>query len=541
MSSVANFEPVTARSSLPKKAGGKWRTVFFLSWLLIPSARFAWRNRDMPDFARLHDDGLLFSSAKSLAVGEGYRIPSLPENPYQTKYPPLYPALLSLVWRVNADFPGNLPLATGVSWTIFAACIALCRAMYRSDGFSEKRAWLMAALLALNPYMILFGCRLFSEIPFTCLLLAILMLARRDGMKWALVTGMLAGCAYLSRTAGIALMISMPAWYLWRRDPRRAGAFAVAMAPFVAAWALWTRAHMLTASDPGTIYYVDYVRYQFLNVGWDNLGVVLWKNLDQLLYGMGSLILPKVVALGPVKILTQVIAVAMIAGVVRLGRRGVAVPYALFALVTAGMLVIWHFPPNERFVLPLFSLLIAGLVEEMEHLVAMLRGAFCHPDFGQRAVAAVFGTVVFAVFGVALGLQCYVSFHFLDESEAQARRKLAELTAAYAWISTNTPASTVIISSDDPLLYLYTGRHGKALQPLPRAWYAADHASMVGLFRDSAAFCRRQGAAYIYSTSDDLARWTGDEDAAPAAAAMHANRELVPLFSSGTGTVYGLR
>ena len=43
---------------------------------------------------------------------------------------------------------------------------------------------------------------------------------------------------------------------------------------------------------------------------------------------MGALILPKVVVLAPVKILTQVIAIAMIAGIVRLVRRGIAVPYA---------------------------------------------------------------------------------------------------------------------------------------------------------------------------------------------------------------------
>ena len=54
---------------------------------------------------------------------------------------------------------------------------------------------------------------------------------------------------------------------------------------------------MNTSSDPTLIYYVDYLRYQFLNVGFDNLAVVVWKNVDQTLYGIGSLILPKVVDL----------------------------------------------------------------------------------------------------------------------------------------------------------------------------------------------------------------------------------------------------
>jgi hypothetical protein len=195
-----------------------------------------------------------------------------------------------------------------------------------------------------------------------------LLVARHEGLKWALVAGMLGGCAYLSKTAGGALLVAMPLWYLWRRDARRAGAFAATMFPFVAAWSLWTRTHMLASSVPGLIYYFDNVRFQFLNVGWDNIVVVIWKNLDALLYNMGSLMLPKIVVVGPVKILTEVIAVAMIAGVVRLARRGIAVPYALFALISAGMLLVWHSPPNVRFVMPLFPLLLAGLIAEIEHL-----------------------------------------------------------------------------------------------------------------------------------------------------------------------------
>ena len=137
----------------------------------------------MPDFARRHDDGLFYLSAKSLAMGQGYRIPSLPETPFQTKYPPLYPAYLSLVWRLNPKFPDNLALAAGFSWMLLAACLGLAFLIYRSDGFTEKRAWWLVALLAINPYMILFGCRLFSEILFTCLLLATFLMARRDGWK----------------------------------------------------------------------------------------------------------------------------------------------------------------------------------------------------------------------------------------------------------------------------------------------------------------------------------------------------------------------
>jgi hypothetical protein len=61
--------------------------------------------------------------------------------------------------------------------------------------------------------------------------------------------------------------------------------------------------------------------------------------------------------------LTQVIVVAMLGGVVRLVRRG-SPSLAAFGLLSVGILAIWHYLPNERFVL-LVSVLLAGLVTEL--------------------------------------------------------------------------------------------------------------------------------------------------------------------------------
>src|SRR5712691_315309 len=307
--------------------------------LLIPSAQFAWRNRDLPEFAYLHDDGVLFISGQSLATGNGYRIPSLSENPSQTKFPPLYPLYLSLIWRLNPHFPDNLPLATLFSWALLVASILLAWRAYRGDGFSEKRTWLMVALLGINPYLILFGCSMFSEIFFTCCVLATFLAARQKGTAMIVAAGLAAACAYLSRTAGLALLVSVPAWLVWRREWRRAAVFIAAMLPAVIGWTLWTQAHLPHSTDQTLLYYTDYLGYRAFNIGFDNLAVILWKNADQILYGMGSLVLPKVLDTLPVKILTQVIAVAMIAGVIRLVRRGIGVDYALFALVSVGIML----------------------------------------------------------------------------------------------------------------------------------------------------------------------------------------------------------
>ena len=54
-----------------------------------------------PDwFGQFHDDSIYLSSAKALAAGQGYIMPSVPGEPAQTKYPLLYPWLLSLIWSI---------------------------------------------------------------------------------------------------------------------------------------------------------------------------------------------------------------------------------------------------------------------------------------------------------------------------------------------------------------------------------------------------------------------------------------------------------
>jgi len=239
-----------------------------------------------------------------------------------------------------------------------------------------------------------------------------------------------------------------------------------------------------------------------------------------------------------VKILTQLIGVASISGIVRLVRRGIGVDYALFAALSAAMLVVWHFPPNERFILPMFPLLAAGLVTEFEHLFAGLRKGFKDRDGGQRAAAYLLASAAGIVVAAGIGLQLFVSFFYLNQLAEQDRAKLRDLRKAYAWIAGNVPADSKILSSDDPLLYAYTGRRGITLPLMPEWWYAEDHDRFVGVFRDAAAYCRGRGLDYFFSTSSDLDRWGRQEDQSKADAVLRADRQLEPVLSDSGGTLY---
>jgi 4-amino-4-deoxy-L-arabinose transferase-like glycosyltransferase len=511
--------------------------------ILLPSARFAWVNRDMPEFAYLHDDGILFTSAKSLAMGDGYRIASMPETPAQTKQPPLYPLLLSAIWHMNPRFPENLAWATALAWVFLCASLFLVRWYYLANGLGEARSWILVALLGLSPFMILFGTTMFTEVPFLCFVLVALLLAKKDS-SWALwATAAAAVCAYLTRTAGIVLFATIPLmWFLEKRTleqrAKRIVSFLAVVLPFALAWPVWSAMHRAKPMDSTLAYYVDYVSYQFLNVDLSNLGIVLWKNADQVLYGMGALVLPKLVDILPIKILTQVIGFAMIMGVIRMARKGLMRDYALFSIGSVILLLIWHFPSTERLVLPLLPFLLAGLLTEMEHLGNMIKPALRHKDAGQRVVGAGFGLAVASMLLAALGVQTFMAFWYLDSSAAQHRAKLAARRSVYQWIDGNLPREAKVLSYDDPLLYLYSGRKGNYLPLLPRWWYAEDHASIQAAYKDLSNYCRSRGLDYVYFTDEDLSRETGSEDRDAISKLVHSNPELVPVYHQQAGTIF---
>jgi hypothetical protein len=530
------------RYTIKVSSGFKPTHILVLILLLIPSAAFLWRNSDMPQFGDIHDDSIYYVSAKSLAAGD-YRIESLPTRPFQTKYPPLYPLLLSIAWRVNPNFPANLPIAAWISWLALPLMLSLLAALYPRMGIAGWRAWLLLILLAVNPYVITFSSRLLSELWFTALLAGVLLLVERAAktearVAWAVAGGLLAGIAYLMRSAGIVLLASGFV-YLWMRGRRRkAVVFAGVMLPFVGAWTLWARLHQLHTDDIALIYYTDYFRYEIINVTIHNLHLVLWKNLDGLVSSLGYLMLPNVTSSLFMKILAELIGVAMISGIVRLVRSGKAVHYAIFAAGASFMLVIWHFPPNERFVLPLAPLAFAGLVTEMEHFTIMARAGLKHREASQRVAAGVMLSLAALMFAGAVGLQAYVGGAFLGETANEYRKRNIDYRGAYAWIRANLPQDAALLAYNDPVLYLYTGRHSISRPLPPYIWYASDHARAVEMYRSLAPYAREHGAGYLFYTTEDGSRDTSAEDMAEIKNAVRSNPGFTRIFQYGIGTVY---
>ena len=197
--------------------------VFLLA--LAPSAYLAFTLRTMPHLGFYHDDGIYWTCAKSLAQGSGYRIASLPGEPYQTKYPPLYPALLAGIWKLNPDFPSNLPAATLLAWLLLPVYLATVWLFLRQYGFRGARGLVLLLVATLNPVAVVFSFSLMPELLFTALLLASVLIAERalepGSSRWLpLLAGVCGALAYLTKSAAAPLLLIAPACFLWRRQFR---------------------------------------------------------------------------------------------------------------------------------------------------------------------------------------------------------------------------------------------------------------------------------------------------------------------------------
>jgi hypothetical protein len=115
-----------------------WRRALIFCLMCVPSAYIAWHGRGIPQLGFLQDDAIYLASAKSLATGQGYRIPSLPGAPAQTKYPLGYPLLLSIIWTLDPHFPDNMAIASLLAWIVLPLLVTLAWFRLLQMGLESK-------------------------------------------------------------------------------------------------------------------------------------------------------------------------------------------------------------------------------------------------------------------------------------------------------------------------------------------------------------------------------------------------------------------
>lgn len=415
-------------------------------------------------FGIYHDDALYAVASKSLASGQGYKLINLPGEPSYTKTPPMFALVLSLVWRLFPEFPGNISALIMVSvlassaylyflWVYLTRCRYAC----------QVQALLIIALTAFNPFNLKMATAVLTEMPYAVIAVVVLYAAERyerDEFS-SILFGLLMGLAFLMRAAGVSLIISIAVYFFYRR--RLSAVLPLSIASlFIIGWGIWT---FYARNDPNTInagYYESYSRSLSLMIADIHAGTgrsvasillsICGKNIISILmYGIPEVMLG---VSGIIVTYLGFLFVFLGAGFVRRIRQGWRLLY-IYIIVYIGIHIMWPYDAYGRFLVPILPFLLLIPIGEFVHLRSVLKIA---P--GQRLAKSVIAIMVIILVTVVLG-----GYAAGDYLLALAPRKPIADMECIEWIAHNTPPDAVLIAARDPLYYLYTGRKGTCVIP----------------------------------------------------------------------------
>lgn len=417
------------------------------------------------------DDGMYLILAKSLATGQGYRSLNVPGAPRNTHFPPGYPAVLSVLWRVLPSFPQNVILFKAFNIACFVgAAVGIARFAIRER---MGRTWSLGlgVLAAISVPSLVLVALIFSEPLFICLIVLLLPSAERfvrtrheahHSSKYGLAIGFAIGVCTLVRTHGLVLVpaiaVMLAAQRRWRDIAFTVCGFLVCFVP----WQLWCARYSGMLPGPLLGEYDTYASWWirgFSDMGLAMIPRTLARTSNEAMATMAALFSPARGA-APHAMTLVALAILLAAGVAVARRR---IPVTLLFL--AGYLTIvlvWPFQPS-RFIWGVWPLLLMVLVLGCR---GAMRPAWPVPIRVVVAVAAMWAVVGYASYETrAIRGRWWSSI---------PRAAAPHISFAVEWAKRRTLPAEVIATEDEGPVFLYTGRRTVPVRTLTTRQYLED-------------------------------------------------------------------
>ena len=519
--SITPLRPLSLAASIQQRAP--------LAVAIAVFAVAAWAATPYP-VGIFHDDGVYLILAKALATGQGYRYLHLPGTPFATHYPPAYPALLALLWKIAPRFPANIALLLLMNAALLAfVAWAISRFAEQRLGWPRWAALVLALAGTLSAPLLLLSTLVMSEVLCLALLVPILAAgesALSDGEHRPirlLSLGAASGAVVLVRAHALALPLAMLLLLAVRRRWSRAAWYALGAALVVLPWQVWVALHDSALAGPLHGSYGSYV-------GWFADGLAhggipfVWHAMMANGLEIASLVADRVGPWAPgwTRILPLLLTLATLgAGAVRLRRR--APLTLLFLAIYLAATLAWPYSP-WRFLWAIWPFVLLVLGE----------GAWLAFERSPRTASAAWRAAMLASTAVlALGIvraevESYATRSWRVPVQI-AQRQIAPLVR---WVASRTSPDDVLLADDEPLVYLMTGRRA-----LPPASFTALEYVRPAPATDSIGVRTLQALLARYRARYVLTVVPPTRDAARAIAAAPDSRprlrELEPLGPSG--------
>jgi hypothetical protein len=507
-------------------------------------------------FALTQDDTLYFSSAKAIAEGHGYVMPSVPGTPPATKYPILYPWVLSWVWRWNPSFPANLSFALALNLAFGAAYLSAAFVFLRRlPGFSNVVALVLTAVCALNPSVLFLSANLMSDIPFATLALGACIAAARAGQnktgtRLTLACGILSGISILIRAMGVPVALGLFVAFAMRGGWRKATKYGACVSPFVVA--LFWRSGLMSSKAPSVavsscsqswrmtwLYYTSYAGFWKADVlSYDVFWRTVASNLRSILLQPGVYFLKGAYTRPAVVALVLVLALSAIAirGVARLADFAAWQPIHLALGFSLLPMLVWDYAIMDRFLIPFLPLLCAAIWIEVRQIISLIRRTPSRENRVGQRIAAGFFCLAAAALVSSIGVSWQGEINGLAKLSESRAALHNEKHEAYDWLKGNTSPDARILAYEDASAFLYSGRQG--LRPVifsASGVYRPDVLNLELACITSSA--EPVGASYWVVSDDDFGYEWEPASSRAREKEREMERTLRPLFRSKRGGV----
>lgn len=450
------------------------RKLLLPALVLLPSLAVLLYGLDLPHLGFYRDDGIYLATAESLARGQGYRIASLPGTPWNVKYPPLYPALLTPAFWLGRSLPAVLAIANILNWLALPLFAFLSYRLFRR---SRAPAAAVLLLFCLSfPGLVACSHSLLSDLWAAVAVLAALAALERSPVA----AGLLTAAAILIRTSSAAVLAAVTAELLLARRYRQAVLYAVIAAAPAALWMLVAAPHRPPLADFNDYYmstYMDNLAYELRP---RQIPAHVARQSVLLLAQYGRVFIHPLLWAGAPLWLLAACGAAALACLGALPRL-----YRMFVAFWSLVLIAWHGDPVPRFLLPAVPLLAAAAALRLAGLARRWRIPL--PAWAVAVPCALF------LLGEEFQ-QAYLVHHY--------RERLARLQPVYDWIRVHTPPEAAFSAYLDARLYFSTGRRADAVQCSIRE-EREKPGSSVRRILSLVEWSRKRGHRYVLVAPDD--------------------------------------
>jgi hypothetical protein len=343
-----------------------------------------------------YDDAHYVILGRALAFGDGYRYLNVPGAPVGTHFPPGYPALLAVLWRVSPDFPENVALfKMANAFLLGAVALSVYWMARRLLEITTLGAAFAALASTLAVPALLLSSSVISEIFFLALLLPTLVVAERvperGGIREAALLGFAAGALCLVRSHAVALLPAIAIGYAVQKRFRAAAVFGGIALLALVPWILWVQRFDPLMPAPLRGQYGSYGAWLADGLRADGTGVLFMAARENVVTTWAIIARSFSLANRPLLDVLAVTGVCVLcaAGVLVFARRArIALLFLAFYLA---IVLAWPFSPL-RFIWGVWPLLVLLMVSGAIRLWRVDRAPRVRN--AGRAVSVAMGTIV---------------------------------------------------------------------------------------------------------------------------------------------------